>query len=72
MSLNKRFVCRVKKLAEILKYSSYFFPQKIGLTVDANYLRRLHEMSNTIFWKNKKNVNLSSFDLAQRVVKFSV
>ena len=30
----------------------------------------LHEMSNPVFWENKKNItNMSSVELAQRVVK---
>ena len=29
----------------------------------------LHEMSSLFPWKNKKNTNLSSSELAQRVVK---
>ena len=29
----------------------------------------LHETPKPIFWKNKKNVNLSSDELAQRVLK---
>ena len=31
----------------------------------------LHEMSNPVFWENKKNIiNLSSAELAQKSVKF--
>ena len=29
----------------------------------------LHELSKGIFWKNKKNIDLLSAELAQRVVK---
>ena len=33
----------------------------------------LHEMSNPVFWENKKNIiNLSSAENAQRVVKVKV
>ena len=33
----------------------------------------LHEMSNSVFWENKKNIiNLSFAELAQRVAKVRV
>ena len=34
-----------------------------------SYRDNLHEMSKPIFWENKKNINLSSAELAQRVVE---
>ena len=41
--------------------------RKQDLTFHANCL---HEMSNPVFWKkNKKNINLSSAEFAQRVIK---
>ena len=48
-----------------------FFPRKQALTFHANCLQgdNLHEMLNLVFWENKKNINLSSAESAQRVVK---
>ena len=32
----------------------------------------LHEMSNPVFWKNEKNINLLSAELPQRVLKIKL
>ena len=48
------------------------FPRKQDLTFHANCLQgdNLHEMSDPVYVKNKKNIiNLSSAENAQRVVK---
>ena len=48
------------------------FPRKQDLTFHANCLQgdNLHEMSDPVYAKNKKNIiNLSSAENAQRVVK---
>ena len=41
--------------------------QKIGFDIT-----NLHEMLKPIFWENKKNINLSSADFTQTVVKVKV
>ena len=49
-----------------------FFPRNQDLTFHANCLQgdNLHEMSDPVYVKNKKNIiNLSSAENAQRVVK---
>ena len=67
-----------KKIADdILKYLSYF-PQKTDFIFHANCLHwrhgdNLQEMSKPVFGENKKNViNLSSAELAHRVVKVNI
>ena len=50
------------------KYFSHF-PQKTGFDISCKG-DNLHEMSNPIFWeKEEQYINLSSAELAKRVVK---
>ena len=72
-----------KPLAFWVKFSAdhilkcFYFFQKTGFDISANNIvshgNNLHELSNPVSWKNKKNiVNLSSAELAQRVVKVNI
>ena len=49
---------------------SYFLPENRLFNISCKLEDILHEMSKTIVWENKKNIiNLSSVELAHRVVK---